>query len=51
MYSMNRAEPLVRRLLDDAPGGGGKAASAGAKVYNDEWDAAKSVPRSGWRES
>jgi hypothetical protein len=51
MYSMNRAEPLVRRLLHDAPTGGRKAASAGEKVYNDEWDAVASVPRSGWRES
>ena len=48
---MNRVEALVQRLLDDAPTGGRKAASAGAKVYNNEWDAAKRVPRSGWRES
>jgi hypothetical protein len=47
MYNMNRAEALVHRLLDEAPTDSRKA---GPKVYNDEWAAAASVPRSGWRE-
>ena len=47
---MTRAQTLVHRLLDDAPTGNGKAAPAEHRVYTDEWEAAASVPPSGWRE-
>ena len=37
-------------MLDETPIGSGKAAQARPRVYKDAWEAAASLPRSGWRE-